>query len=264
MQNPTPDVFLIIFDSNSNILFVRDNQNYSLIYSKVQTSDYPISNSTDDAAQNAIVRVMKNNYNYNLDKSRLYDISLVDPEGIKKYVFLYKITPYERNILSVYPFFSINEIPILNRLSSPIILSITSNFDIIRNTPNPRGILTINYPNVITVYRPVEVVPMLIPYVKFIPKVQPQSNEPLFHEKPKPIEIKVVKQPIRLSEKVFRTSEKSKSSKKSSKKKSSKNNENDNDTETKTKGGYYKKYLKYKLKYFEVKKELLELKNKLQ
>jgi hypothetical protein len=144
--------------------------------------------------------MIKNRLNYLIDKSRLYDISLVDPTGgLKTYVYLYKISSNERALLNIFPFYNINQIPILSLQSSIVAKSLTENFDLIRLAPNPPGILTFNYPMNINIYRPIQPVPVLVPVVRYSRSTN-ESNKPLFIEKEKPLDIVQRISPRRLEE----------------------------------------------------------------
>jgi len=290
----SPDVVLILIDPSANILTYPDGTNYTFVTTTLTIPDYPWDKNTDEAAKNASLRTLRDRFGFIINRSRLYDASLVNSLGAKTFVYIYKIDVNERARLASIPtvvFSSINTLPPnLNILSATVANSLTANFNLIRDAPSPANIFQINYPSNIVIYKPAFQIPVLIPYIVYI-KSGNQSfqnihkqdehirDAPIVQRTPgtkKSNSPKVPRSIINVSllsstesskapkeykpelESVKKHSPKRNSPRRNSpgkipspKKNKSKRNRN------KKKGGYYLSYIKYKIKYLELKKKLL-------
>jgi hypothetical protein len=289
-------VFVIISDQNTNLSMFLVNSNYIFPSIDMLQSDYKIGNNDDMASYNTAIRLVNQIFNLSIDRNRLYDISLKDNKGDKIYVFLCKLNSTEMHELqkfflgSLIPtFININNLPKnLDVISSAIAYVITRNINLIKDA-EPKAI-AINFPYNLIPFTPLFPIPILIPIryasvnkpifvtsprvpkiessdikIKLVPrKPSPKKPSPksISPKKPSPKSIspsitlpkspspKVIKKKIspiirkKLNSPV--SSVNSKSSKKSKKK-----------------GGYYEKYLKYKIKYLESEKHILYLEEKI-
>jgi len=266
------DATVLIIDPSSNILILSDP--YSFLNTKIMPEDSPAGTNTDEAAKNAIVRIIKEKINFTIDKTRLTDINLVSQDGKKQYVFVYKINDSDKRTIIMngqirFTFFPIVSLPrTLVPTSASIAVFITKEVNVLRQIPDPQGII-FTYPTIIN-YIPIYPVPLLIrrvvtpvyintssekPKKEFDPitALTPKDTETHHKHHYKHNEDQSVVQPVVHHEKhqnldsITKTTESSKKSPNEKHKKSKKSK--------KSKGGFYKKYLKYKLKYLYALKE---------
>jgi hypothetical protein len=318
----SPDVIIVLIDQNLNLLLIPESTSTSFIKTKIVLQDYPVDNSIDVGAKNAVVRYLRDMYGFNINKARIYDPNLVTEEnGSKNYIFLYKLDAAERNYLQRIPnsiFVQFNSLPSnLNMISASAALALTRNFNIVKSVPVPPNI-TITYPVSVIEYKPVFAVPMLVPYTIFVERKQapvivekiqqaPVVSRDLVKDVPvtKPTGVpspgptivaspkltpttvptvkstpklatytETVKSAVKLASKPMTvptpmTVSKPKESSTSSNIKSSpvpivtqktnkpRSSPRRSRKSKKNKGGYYLKYLKYKMKYLELQRELL-------
>ena len=168
------DATVLIIDSSSNILILSEP--YSFLNTKIMPEDSPAGTNTDEAAKNAIVRIIKEKINFTIDKTRLTDINLVSQDEKKKYVFVYKINDEDKSTILGnrqirFTFFPIVSLPrTLVPTSASIAVFITKEVNVLRQIPDPPGII-FTYPTIIN-YVPLYPVPVLI-FVKegIVPKI---------------------------------------------------------------------------------------------
>lgn len=242
------DATVLIIDPSSNILILSEP--YSFLNTKIIPEDSPVGTNTDEAAKNAIVRIIKEKINFTIDKTRLTDINLVSQDGTKQYVFVYKINESDKRTIIMngkirFTFFPLVNLPrTLIPTSGAIAVFITKELNVLRQIPDPPGIV-FTYPTIIN-YVPIYPVPILVrrvvtPIVVLTPK-EPEIKHNEEHPKTLGSTVETLTET---------TESPKKSSKKSSKKKHRKHK--------KSKGGFYKKYLKYKLKYLYALKEFYNI-----
>ena len=172
----SPDVIIVLIDQNLNLLLIPESTSTSFIKTKIVLQDYPVDNSVDVGAKNAVVRYLRDMYGFNINKARIYDPNLVTEEnGSKNYIFLYKLDAAERNYLQRIPnsiFVQFNSLPSnLNMISATAALALTKNFNIVKSVPVPPNVI-ITYPISVIEYKPVFAVPILLPYTIYIDKRQ--------------------------------------------------------------------------------------------
>jgi hypothetical protein len=245
------DTTVLIIDSSSNILILSEP--YSFLNTKIIPEDSPAGTNTDESAKNAIVRLIKEKINFTIDKTRLTDINLVSEDGIKQYVFVYKINESDKRTIIMngkirFTFFPLVSLPkTLIPTSASIAVFITKEVNILRQIPDPPGIV-FTYPTIIN-YVPLYPVPVLIRRV-VTPIVVLTPKEPEIHHNREHHIKHNEEHPKTFGSTVETLTETTESPKKSSKKSSKKKHR-----KHKNKGGFYKKYLKYKLKYLYALKE---------
>jgi len=288
------EVVIILVDQNLNLVTTQYGNNASFIKTTINMQDYPADNNIDMAAQNAAIRFLKDSFAIYASKQRLFDAKIVNDVAEKVHVFIYKLDSNEKITIQqnqTISFVSINRLPLsFTPLSASIAVVLTNNFDLFKRSPNPPGIVTINYPIHVPIYMPVITVPVyrsvffnkenptVIKSKKIIELTDNFSSEKV---KKAPVvprsEIKKTSPdevlPKRISSESSTSKKSSKRSSKRSSKKSSKSSESSkssSDEESnkrrrrkrkskKEKGGYYDKYLKYKMKYLELQKKFIEL-----
>ena len=275
-----PDVIVILVDKDINLVTYPSEGKYTFPHTKITQADGVVAGNNDDAALNSATRLL-NTLNLNIDKKRLYDISLTS-DGKKIYVFVCKLIDAE--ILSIYPkpiLMNINRIPpTLNPLSSSIAVTITKHFDLIKGATNPPYIITWNYPINVIQFKPTFFVPNFTP-IRILPSVNnylptntvapniPRSRSPIKKSSPTkttnvnnhsglPILHKISK--ARKYTSPIKTRKPSNGSDTSS---VSGNSSSSKKRRRKNKGGYYSKYLKYKIKYLESENRVLYLEEKI-
>jgi hypothetical protein len=270
------DATVLIIDPSSNILILSEP--YSFLNTKIMPEDSPAGTNTDEAAKNAIVRIIKEKINFTIDKTRLTDINLDSEDGTKQYVFVYKINDSDKRTIIMTPnqirftFFPIISLPkTLVKESASIAVFITKEVNVLREIPDPPGII-FTYPTIIN-YIPLYPVPVLIrrvitpvyintssekPKKEFDPisVLTPKETKNHHKKEHKPHHEEHQKSLGPIVETLTETSESQKTIPETTpkttpekKRKSKKNSKKD------SKGGFHKKYLKYKLKYLSTLKE---------
>ena len=280
------DVFLIFIDPNINLITIANDGKYTFPNTKILQTDYFQNDNIDTAALNSAVRLARI-YNLNIQKNRLYDASLRNGNGDKIFLFIYKLDNTElSSLVPKYTFVNINRLPVnLDTVSSTIAVTLTNNFSLIRSVQDPPTI-TYVYPQIIP-FVPIINVPILRTYksfsidltaprkisppkVKYLPiassisktrspksrspkirspKKSSPSNLPIIHKIPRKMS------PIKSRQRATASDTSSVSSKSS--------NRSRKHSRSKRKGGYYSKYLKYKIKYLESEKQVMYLTEKI-
>jgi hypothetical protein len=187
-MNNNLEAIVVLVDEKFNIVTIKDGSNTSFIKTKIELKDYPFDNNDEMAAKNAIIRHLKDVYSLFITSNRLFNASLVDDNGNKTYLLIYKLDTTEKMTLQMSPnvmYVSISNLPqSLNPVSSTIAVSITNYFDIFKKTPNPPGIITINYPVQVPIYVPVQPVTLLKPVIFFQPRQFPLPPPPPPQQQP--------------------------------------------------------------------------------
>lgn len=269
-------VFVIISDPNIYLSMFLINSSYTFPNIEMNAADYKLGYTDDIAASNTAIRLVRERFNLSIDKNRLHDISLQDEKGEKIYVFLCKLNSTEIHELSKFlvvnpmpTFININNLPQnLDILSAAIAYAITRNINLIKNA-EPKSIV-LNIPNYLSPFNtPLFPIPILMPfgYVSVSQPIVTKVSSPKISDSDIKIEIVPRKpsprktSPRKPSPKVMKKKispvvrKKSNSPVSTVKSKSSK--------KSKKKGGYYSKYLKYKIKYLESEKHILYLEEKI-
>jgi len=181
-MNNNPDAIVVLVDENFNIVTIKDGLNTSFPKTKIELRDYPFDNNNEMAAKNAIIRHLKDVYTLYVTSNRLFNASLVDDYGNKTYLLIYKLDNTEKVTLQMSPnvmYVSISNIPqSLNPLSSTIAVAVTNYFDIFKKTPNPPGIITVNYPVQVPIFVPIQPVTLLKPVIFYQPRQFPLPPPP--------------------------------------------------------------------------------------
>lgn len=301
------EVVIILVDQNLNLVTTQYGNNSSFIKTRINMQDYPADNNIDMAAQNAAIRFLKESFAIYASKARLFDTQIINETAEKVYVFIYKLDSNEKITIQnnqTISFVSINRLPLsFTPLSASIAVVLTNNFDLFKRSPNPPGIITINYPVQVPIYMPIITVPFYRSVffnkenatkkfkkiieltdnfssekVKNSPVVPRSEIKKASHEEMLPKRIssesskykKSSKRSSKKSKKSSKSSKSSRSSRSSRSSKSSRSSSSSSDEETserkrrkrkskREKGGYYDKYLKYKMKYLELQKKFIEL-----
>jgi hypothetical protein len=269
-------VFVIISDPNINLSMFLINSSYTFPNIEMTAADYKLGYTDDIAAYNAAIRLVRERFNSNIERNRLHDISLQDDKGEKIYVFLCKLNNTEIHELSKFlvvnpmpTFFNINNLPKnLDIVSSAIAYAITRNINLIKDA-KPKSII-LNLPDYFIHFKPLYPVPILMPfgYVSFTKVPSPKKSESdikieIVPRKPSPKKLSPKKlSPKKPSPKIIRKKI-SPIVRNNSINTDTSSIESTSPTKSKKKGGYYSKYLKYKIKFLESEKHILLLEEKI-
>ena len=274
-------VILILVDKNLNLLLIEDaEKKYNFPTKKINKN---LNLSDDENAKNVAIGLLASDCNLIISKeqfnTRFSEASLLTVNQEKIYTYVLKLDDTEeKNVrtLKNVKFIHINSLPrdTLSPLSASIAITITKYFDIIRTAINPPILTNFIYPIRIIPYYPSLRIPVQILTPINIPKksINDTDNTELFIEKtksPKSQPRKVTpkeKIPIIYKKKLSPTKPK-KSTKMSETSsvlsKSSKKSKGSKKSRRRSRGGYYEKYIKYKIKYLESEKHILYLEEKI-
>jgi len=263
-------VKVLLFDKESNTVLV----NNKFLETKIELSDYPVllSPITDEkvkeelASKEAAKRTIKKLLDLKeIDEKRLSYQTLTEEEKLKYVnIVCYKLTDEEKiyiknkSIPNMFiNFYHINNLPTgLVGIDGGIAYFITRHFDIIKNAvylSDP----SIIYPSSIIVYRPMYSYPILVPRpVSYLAPLSYTSYSPTHS----PTLISESRETVYTTEtkKSSKSSRKSssRSSRKSSSRSSRKATSSNSEKKKKRKKRNKEKYIKYKLKYLNLKKML--------